>query len=140
MITGLHHINLVVPPGTLDEASAFYGDTLGLTPRAVPVLQKGTLLWFDLGDSGQQVHVAPGRPADFGEESSRHPCFRVGGGADALLALRRRVHAHLERGGPGAPRAADAPGAESSGEKGAEYPERFFARDYAGNRLEFTLG
>jgi hypothetical protein len=25
------------------------------------------------------------------------------------------------------------------GEKGAEYPTRFFARDYAGNRLEFSL-
>jgi hypothetical protein len=25
------------------------------------------------------------------------------------------------------------------GEKSAEYPKRFFARDYAGNRLEFSL-
>jgi hypothetical protein len=25
------------------------------------------------------------------------------------------------------------------GEKGVEYPTRFFARDYAGNRLEFSL-
>ncbi|KAJ2968924.1 hypothetical protein NUW58_g10111 [Xylaria curta] len=39
MITGLHHINLVVPPDTLDDAAAFYGSTLGLTPRAVPALQ-----------------------------------------------------------------------------------------------------
>lgn len=27
----------------------------------------------------------------------------------------------------------------SSGAKGVEYPTRFFARDYAGNRLEFSL-
>jgi hypothetical protein len=25
------------------------------------------------------------------------------------------------------------------GAKGVEYPKRFFARDYAGNRLEFSL-
>jgi hypothetical protein len=25
------------------------------------------------------------------------------------------------------------------GAKGVEYPNRFFARDYAGNRLEFSL-
>jgi hypothetical protein len=26
-----------------------------------------------------------------------------------------------------------------SGDQGIEYPKRFFARDYAGNRLEFSL-
>ncbi|KAI8951752.1 hypothetical protein F4801DRAFT_543281 [Xylaria longipes] len=138
MITGLHHINLVVPPDTLDDAAAFYGSTLGLTPRAVPALQKGTLLWFDIGTSGQQVHLAFGVPEDFSFDSRRHPCFRVTDG-EQLLELRRRIYAHLERGGPGAPKAADRPGDEISGEKGVEYPQRFFARDYAGNRLEFTL-
>lgn len=138
MITGIHHINLVVPRDTLDDAAAFYGNTLGLTPRAVPELQRGTLLWFDIGTSGQQVHIAFGKPGDFAFESGRHPCFCVGDG-EALLALRRAIYAHFEKGGPGAPRAADAPGEESSGAKGKEYPQRFFARDYAGNRLEFTL-
>lgn len=28
---------------------------------------------------------------------------------------------------------------EIVGAKGVEYPTRFFARDYAGNRLEFSL-
>ena len=27
----------------------------------------------------------------------------------------------------------------ATGSQGAEYPKRFFARDYAGNRLEFSL-
>ncbi|KAI0870841.1 hypothetical protein GGS24DRAFT_492686 [Hypoxylon argillaceum] len=138
MITGLHHINLVVPPDTLDAAAAFYGATLGLTPRAVPALQAGTLLWFDIGASGQQVHVAFGQPEDFSFDSRRHPCFRLADGA-ALLALQRRIYAHLEAGGVGAPKAADRPGETNSGAQGVEYPERFFARDYAGNRLEFTL-
>lgn len=45
MISGLAHVNLLVPAGTLDKAEAFYGGTLGLTPRAVPKLQAGTLAW-----------------------------------------------------------------------------------------------
>ena len=57
MITGLHHINLVVPPKTLHLAEEFYAGTLGLTSRAVPHLQRETLAWFDIGESGQQVRV-----------------------------------------------------------------------------------
>ncbi|KAF3048823.1 hypothetical protein E8E11_006475 [Didymella keratinophila] len=138
MITGLHHINLVVPPQTLHLANEFYATTLGLTPRPVPQLQRDTLAWFDIGSSGQQVHIAFGKPHDFKEPSSRHPCFRIGTAED-LLKLRKRIWEHHERGGESAPLAADKPGEEDSGAKGVEYPTRFFARDYAGNRLEFTL-
>lgn len=137
MITGLHHINLVVPPSTLPAATAFYAHTLGLTPRPVPALQRDTLAWFDIGSSGQQVHVAFGQPADFAYASSKHPCFRVET-PEALNELREKVWAHHERGGEGAPQACDRPGEESSGSKGKEYPQRFFARDFAGNRLEFS--
>ena len=45
LISGLAHVNLVVPAGTLDKAHAFYGDTLGLKSREVPELQRGTLAW-----------------------------------------------------------------------------------------------
>lgn len=45
MITGLAHINMLVPPGTLDQANAFYGETLGLTAAPVPKAQVGTILW-----------------------------------------------------------------------------------------------
>ena len=45
MITGLAHVNLLVPEGTLDQANDFYGNTLGLTPREVPSLQRGRLAW-----------------------------------------------------------------------------------------------
>lgn len=141
MITGLHHINLVVPPATLPAAHAFYGTTLGLTPRPVPARQRDTLAWFDLGASGQQVHIALGPPAAASasslSSSSHHPCFRVADPA-ALDALRARVWAHYEQGGAGAPMACDRPGDESSGAQGPEYPRRFFARDFAGNRLEFS--
>ncbi|KAI8943861.1 hypothetical protein NX059_001833 [Plenodomus lindquistii] len=127
MITGLHHINLVVPDGTLDLADEFYNKTLGLTPRPVPQLQRGRLAWFDIGTSGQQVHVAFGKPEDFAHASSQHPCFRVGSG-ESLIELQKKVWEHFERGGEAAPQAADKPGEKNSGAEGVEYPTRFFAR------------
>jgi hypothetical protein len=111
MIAGLAHVNMLVPPGTLELANDFYGNTLGLKPRPVPAAQKGSLAWFDIGDSGQQIHIAFG----FNEEkSSRHPCFKLESG-EKLLELRQRVWEHYERGGDAAPREADKPGAVNSG-------------------------
>ncbi|KXT09483.1 hypothetical protein AC579_7828 [Pseudocercospora musae] len=136
MISGIAHVNLLVPPGTLDQANAFYGETLGLSAREVPSLQKGSLAWFDIGSSGQQVHIAFGQNTE--PKSSRHPCFKIES-PEALLALRQKIWEHYARGDDSAPKEADKPGEADSGAKGAEYPSRFFARDYAGNRLEFSL-
>ncbi|GAB1737289.1 hypothetical protein NU219Hw_g1215t3 [Hortaea werneckii] len=135
MISGLAHVNILVPPGTLEQADQFYGETLGLKPREVPKLQKNSLRWFDIGDSGQQVHVALGTNET---KSSRHPCFKIES-PDALLQLRQRIWEHFTNGGAAAPQEADRPGDKDSGAQGVEYPSRFFARDYAGNRLEFSL-
>ncbi|KAH8424220.1 hypothetical protein N8T08_010518 [Aspergillus melleus] len=135
MIAGLAHINLLVPPGTLEEANLFYTGTLGLTAVPVPPLQKETTAWFNISDGGQQVHIG------FGEnepDSPRHPCFRVGS-VEELHVLKQRIYDHHVRGGKAAPMSADKPGEAISGEMGVEYPTRFFARDYAGNRLEFSL-
>ncbi|KAL1900561.1 hypothetical protein Sste5346_002284 [Sporothrix stenoceras] len=142
-ITGIAHVNLVVPRDTLDAAHAFYGDTLGFTSVPVPALQRGSLAWFNIVDQpgSQQIHIAFGREFDFQGDataSSRHPCFQVPS-QEALQALQQRVWAHHQAGTAGAPKACDQPGDESSGAKGVEYPTRFFARDYAGNRLEFSL-
>jgi len=115
MITGIAHINLVVPEGTLPAAEAFYAGTLGLTPTPVPALQRGTLAWFNIGSSGQQVHIAFGVPADFAEPSARHPCFRLEG-PEALLTVQKQIWKHFQEGGDGAPKACDQPGGESSGE------------------------
>lgn len=111
MITGIAHVNLTVPPGTLDQAAAFYGTTLGFHQVPVPVLQRGTLAWFDITPKGQQIHIA------FGEnelKSSRHPCFKVESG-EKLLELRKRIWEHFERKDDSAPREADEPGEENSG-------------------------
>ena len=45
LISGIAHVNLTVPAGTLEQANTFYGETLGLTARAVPAAQKGSLAW-----------------------------------------------------------------------------------------------
>lgn len=45
MLTGIAHINLTVPNGTLNLAEEFYGKTLGMERVAVPALQKDTLAW-----------------------------------------------------------------------------------------------
>ncbi|EPE06381.1 glyoxalase family [Ophiostoma piceae UAMH 11346] len=140
LITGIHHVNIIVPRDTLDAAHAFYENILGFVSIPVPELQRGTLAWFNVTDT-QQVHVAFGRDFDFSGDattSSRHPCFKVAS-PDALLTLQRKIWDFYQKAGSGAPRACDQPGAESSGAKGVEYPSRFFVRDYAGNRLEFSL-
>ncbi|KAL4865782.1 hypothetical protein BDV12DRAFT_174092 [Aspergillus spectabilis] len=136
MIVGLAHINVLVPADALGQAEAFYGGTLGLTPAPVPHLQKGTILWFDIGTSGQQVHVAPG--INESKTSKRHPCFKLES-QEKLLELQQRIWDHHVRGGDAAPLDADQPGAQNSGTQGVEYPSRFFARDFAGNRLEFSV-
>ncbi|EAU31725.1 conserved hypothetical protein [Aspergillus terreus NIH2624] len=132
MITGIAHTNLLVPEGTLDNAHEFYAGTLGLTASPVPQLQKNTTAWFNITpDGSQQIHIAFGTNE---RGSPRHPCLRVSS-LEALQVLRQRIWDHHVRGGAAAPLEADKPGEEIS----AEYPTRFFARDYAGNRIEFSL-
>lgn len=158
MISGIAHINMTVPVDTLDQAEAFYAKTLGMTRVPVPALQRGTLAWyiislsnttslpehthrprFDITPNGQQVHISFGPPTP---HSSRHPCFKIES-PEALLKLQNRIWEHYSSDEHGAaagrPLEADEPGKADSGAKGVEYPRRFFARDYAGNRLEFSL-
>lgn len=126
MIASLAHINLLVPPGTLPLATAFYSGTLGLKARPVPAHRVHDLAWFEIGDSGQEVHIAPdyngsnnledaeGGKANKTKWSSRHPCFRVGS-VEMLEELKGRIWEVYERGGEGAPLEADRPGEGSSG-------------------------
>ncbi|KAB8237677.1 hypothetical protein ETB97_008010 [Aspergillus alliaceus] len=136
MITSLAHINLLVPEGSLPEANEFYVGTLGLAAVPVPQAQIETTAWFNIAGGPQQVHIATGINESL--TSSRHPCFRIGSLED-LQRLQQRIWDHHVRGGRAAPREADKPGEPISGEMTAEYPTRFFARDFAGNRLEFSL-
>ncbi|WWD19472.1 hypothetical protein CI109_103932 [Kwoniella shandongensis] len=139
-ISSIAHINLTVPEGSLHLADAFYRDTLGLEKTEVPKAQQGTLAWYNISSSGQQIHVShPTSPSELLQPTSRqHPCFRLAS-PEALRELQKRIWEHYKRGGDSAPKDADEPGAENSGAKGEEYPTRFFARDYSNNRLEFSL-
>lgn len=88
LITGIAHVNLSIPPSTLPLAKSFYSDTLGLTPRPVPVAQVDELAWYDIGTSGQQVHISIQKhdQDNTHPNSSRHPCFHIGS-PEALLEL-----------------------------------------------------
>lgn len=69
----LDHIMLCIPPGTEEEARAFYGDVLGLeelTDLGYP-LPNGAI-WFQMGNI--QLHI---RAEDVHDLSERHPAFEV---------------------------------------------------------------
>lgn len=74
---------------------------------------------FDIGTSGQQVHIAfPAHAAELADTSARrHPCFKLASPA-ALGELQARIWEHYERGGQGAPLQADKPGDMNSGQCG----------------------
>ncbi|KAK1927136.1 hypothetical protein DB88DRAFT_537117 [Papiliotrema laurentii] len=140
MSISLQHVNLCVPKGTLHLAEEFYGQVLGFASDPVPQAQRDGLKWFRIGDGPQQIHIAfekePGFPSP-APWSSHHPCFALSSG-EALLELQKKIWAHHKQGVEASAVACDEPGQANSGSKGAEYPTRFFARDYAGNRLEFS--
>lgn len=131
---------------TLEQAQEFYGDVIGFKNDQVPQAQRDTLLWFRVGDGPQQIHVSfekgisEAGPAlsDRAPISSRHPCFSLPS-QEALTALQERIYEHHIKGLPASAEECDKPGGENSGSKGVEFPTRFFARDFAGNRLEFSI-
>lgn len=143
-ITGLHHVNLLVPPQTLPLAYSFYAGLLGLRPAQVPASCKSYLAWFDIGNSGQQIHISSQHHLTQAQlraqsESARHPCFKIGC-EENLDAMQRKIWELYEKGGEGAPMYCDQPQKKHVVESVAGgFPIRFFARDYAGNRLEFSL-
>lgn len=143
-ISGLHHVNLQVPPQTLQLAQQFYADTLGLSQAVVPASMKAHLAWFNIGSSGQQIHITSQHFLNQAQmkaqtESPRHPCFKILS-EDKLDRLHELIWQLYERGGEGAPVHCDKPGENNAGQGVAgDFPKRFFARDYAGNRLEFSL-
>lgn len=136
LISGIAHVNLIIQSGDLPAAKEFYGHTLGLISVPVPKAMEGRLAWFDITPGGQQIHIAVG-PAEV--ESARHPCFKIDS-EEALFQLQQRIYEHFtSTDREGKPKHADKPGEKISGSTGAEFPTRFFARDFAGNRLEFSL-
>jgi catechol 2,3-dioxygenase-like lactoylglutathione lyase family enzyme len=112
-ITGLHHVQVAIPPGAEHAARQFYGELLGMTEIEKPAsLGDRGGAWFACGE--QQVHcgVEPQIAA-----SRRHPALLT----DDLERLRARL---LEAGLPVV--------------EDRQIPgfQRFYTEDPFGNRIE----
>lgn len=113
--TGLHHVQLAIPPGTEDQARQFYAGVLGMEELdKPPVLAARGGCWFRSG--GWEIHL--GVEADFVPARKAHPGVLVNsidGLADSLT---------------------DA-GVEVQWDDNFPGHRRFYANDPYGNRLEF---
>ena len=112
----LDHVQIVAPPGGVDEAIRFYGEILGLQQIERPRTMSGTGAWFRVG--AQELHVS--EHDDFVPARKAHPAFALAG-AD-LEALAARL---------------GAAGAEVTWDGRLPGTRRFYTCDPAGNRLEF---
>jgi catechol 2,3-dioxygenase-like lactoylglutathione lyase family enzyme len=111
----LHHVNVVVPPGATERVVEFYAGPLGLRQVAKPtegVAQTGA--WFDIGDTGSQVHVSE-------RDGERHPQTHFGLVVDDFDTVLERL------------RSAGAPWEDQPQIFGGR---RGFTRDPEGNRVE----
>jgi catechol 2,3-dioxygenase-like lactoylglutathione lyase family enzyme len=116
VIVAIDHVQVVAPPGGVDEARRFYVEVIGLEEIARPPTMGGTGAWFRVGR--QELHVS--EHEDFAPVTKAHPAFEVS--TEELDALANRIagaHGRVEWDDrlPGA--------------------RRFYAFDAAGNRLEF---
>jgi catechol 2,3-dioxygenase-like lactoylglutathione lyase family enzyme len=114
-ITGLHHVQLAMPPGEEDAGRAFYGGLLGLpeVPKPSDLAPRGGL-WFRTGTF--EVHLGVERE-EFVPARKAHPAFQVSG----LDELRERL---------------DGAGYRIDEDVQLEGFRRFYARDPFGNRIE----
>jgi len=114
-VTGLHHVQLAMPPGGEEEARRFYGDVLGLeeVPKPPGLATRGGC-WF----RGDRLELHLGVEEGFRAARKAHPAFLVEG-LDALRAV------------------LDEEGVETRDDVPLEGFRRFHASDPFGNRLEF---
>ena len=82
----IDHVQLAMPPGGEDKATAFYEELLGIprVPKPAPLAARGGC-WFERGDL--RVHV--GVESDFRPARKAHPALVV----SDLAAMRARLEA-----------------------------------------------
>jgi catechol 2,3-dioxygenase-like lactoylglutathione lyase family enzyme len=117
-IAGIHHAQIMIPPGAEDEARRFYGGLLGMTEieKPAPLRARGGL-WMQAGD--RQLHIGVEAPGVERTATRAHVAYEV----VRLEAIRAR----LERAGV----------AILDGEPIAGMV-RFELRDPFGNRVELV--
>ena len=116
-LTGIHHIQMAMPPDEEEAGRKFYGDLLGLpeVPKPSELAPRGGL-WFRSG--ALEVHLGVERE-DFTPARKAHPAFIVNG----LEELRERL---------------EAAGYRIDEDVQLEGFRRFHVRDPFGNRLELV--
>jgi catechol 2,3-dioxygenase-like lactoylglutathione lyase family enzyme len=116
-ITGIHHIQLAMPPGEEEAGRTFYGELLGLpeVPKPSELAPRGGI-WFREGTV--EVHLGVEQQG-FRPATKAHPAFVVRG----LAELRERLHAA---------------GYRIDEDVQLEGYRRFHVRDPFGNRLELV--
>lgn len=113
-VTGLHHVQVAIPPGGEDDARRFYGRLLGMTELTKPAeLAARGGCWFRSG--ALELHLGVER--DFRPAAKAHPGILV----RDLDALARRL--------------TDA-GAHVTWDGAFPGHRRFYIADPHGNRLE----
>lgn len=113
-ITGLHHVQVAITPGSEAAAREFYGDLLGLAELEKPNSLAGRGgLWFACGE--QQLHCGVESEVT---PSRRHPALLI----DDLEAMRARLVSA---------------GIATEDDRQIPGYRRFYAQDPFGNRLEF---
>jgi catechol 2,3-dioxygenase-like lactoylglutathione lyase family enzyme len=113
----LHHVSVPRPPGSGDQARAFYSRVLGLSEIPLPAAFAGRdIIWFRL-DAETELHTFAEEPLD--DSSRRHLCLAV----DDLEALRQKLEAE---------------GYEVWDAIAIAGRPRFYCRDPFGNQIELT--
>jgi catechol 2,3-dioxygenase-like lactoylglutathione lyase family enzyme len=112
----LDHVQVLAPPGGIDEASDFYSELVGLERIGRPATMGGIGAWFRAGS--QELHIT--EHENFAPSAKAHPAFELG--RAELDALAERL---------------TAAGAEVWWDDRLPGARRFYSFDPAGNRLEF---
>jgi catechol 2,3-dioxygenase-like lactoylglutathione lyase family enzyme len=82
----LQHTSVPMPPGSNEQARAFYNGVLGMREIPMPTPLPQNLIWFAANDDGDEVHVF--QEENMGSNSARqHLCLEV----DDLEAFRQRL-------------------------------------------------
>lgn len=120
-IKRLQHISIEIEAGREDEARRFYSEALGLKEKRRPMgLKDRALIWFDVGDGEDEIHLIRMDKSDFtGPRREDHLCIEV----DDIEAMRAQLKQQ------------DVPVQETSV---IDNRPRFFVTDPFGNRIELV--